>query len=132
MIWSMFFPGFDIISGVAIDYMHCVLLGITKMLLTLWTDKSYSLNPWYLGSSNMKKLEERYLGIKPPNVITRTPRSVLKNLSHFKASELRSFLLFYSVPCLWGLLEEEYFQHLLLLVNAIFLLLQDSISPNDI
>ena len=80
----------------------------------------------------MKKLEERYLGIKPPNVITRTPRSVLKNLSHFKASELRSFLLFYSVPCLWGLLEEEYFQHLLLLVNAIFLLLQDSISPNDI
>ena len=132
MIWSMFFPGFDIISGVAIDYMHCVLLGITKMLLTLWTDKSYSLKPWYLGSSNMKKLEERYLGIKPPNVITRTPRSLLKNLAHFKSSELRSFLLFYSVPCLWGLLEEEYFQHLLLLVNAIFLLLQDSISPNDI
>lgn len=132
MIWSMFLPGFDIITGVTIDYMHCVLLGITKMMLTLWTDRTYSAQPWSLGLDKIKKLEQRYLGIKPPNVITRTPRSLLKNLAHFKASELRAFLLYYSLPCLWGLLEEDYFQHLLLLVNAIFLLLQDSISPSDI
>ena len=25
MIWSMFLPGFGIITGVTIDYMHCVL-----------------------------------------------------------------------------------------------------------
>lgn len=132
MTWSMFLPGLDIISGVTIDYMHCVLLGITKMLLTLWTDNSYSAQPWYLGPDNIKKLEERYLAIKPPNVITRTPRSLLKNLAHFKASELHAFLLYYSLHCLWGLLEEDYFQHLLLLVNGIYLLLQDSISPSDI
>ena len=132
MTWSMFLPDLDIITGVTIDYMHCVLLGITKMLLLLWTDKAYSAQPWHLGSDKIKKLEERYLAIKPPNVITRTPRSLLKNLAHFKASELRAFLLYYSLPCLWGLLEEEYFQHLLLLVNGVFLLLQDSISPSDI
>ena len=132
MTWSMVLPGFDIINGVTIDYMHCVLLGITKMLLTLWTEKSYSSNPWYLGSENVKKLEQRYLDIKPPNVITCTPRSLLKNLAHFKASELCSFLLYYALPCLWGLLEKVYFQHLMLLVDAIYLLLQDSISPNDV
>ena len=82
MTWSMVLPGFDIINGVTIDYMHCVLLGITKMLLTLWTEKSYSSNPQYLGSENVKKLEQRYLDVKPPNVITRTPRSLLKNLAH--------------------------------------------------
>ena len=102
------------------------------MLSTLWTDKTYSANPWYLGPEKLKKLEERYLAIKPPNVITRTPRSLLKNLAHFKASELRAFLLYYALPCLWGLLEEIYFQHLLLLVDAIFLLLQDSTSQSDI
>lgn len=123
MTWSMFLPDLDIITGVTIDYMHCVLLGITKMLLTLWTDKAYSAQPWYLGLDKIKKLEERYLAIKPPNVITRTPRSLLKNLAHVKASELRAILLYYSLPCLWGLLEEEYFQHLLLLVNGVFLLL---------
>ncbi|CAH3024406.1 unnamed protein product [Porites evermanni] len=65
MTWSMLFSGFDIINGVTIDYMHCILLGITKMLLTLWTDKSYSANPWHVGSDKLKKLEERYLAIKP-------------------------------------------------------------------
>ena len=30
--WFMFIPGFDIIKGIAVDYMHCVLLGVTKML----------------------------------------------------------------------------------------------------
>ena len=75
------------------DYMHCVLLEITKILLTLWTDKTYSANPWYLGPEKLKKLEERYLAIKPRNVITRTPRRLLENLAHFKASELRAFLL---------------------------------------
>ena len=30
---------FDVISRTAIDYMHSVLLGVVKMLLTLWTDK---------------------------------------------------------------------------------------------
>ena len=54
MIWSMFLPGFDIITGVTIDYMHCVLLGITKMLLPLWTDNSYSAQPWYLGPVKIK------------------------------------------------------------------------------
>ena len=38
--WSMYLPKFDVISGTAIDYMHSVLLGVVKMLLTLWTDKS--------------------------------------------------------------------------------------------
>ena len=32
----------DIIEGTAIDYMHCVLLGIVKMLLQLWFSKEHS------------------------------------------------------------------------------------------
>ena len=110
-----------------------MLLLTTWLLLTLWTDKSYSGQPWYLGLDKIKILERRYLAIRPPNVFNWTPRSLLKNLPHFKASELRSFWLFYSLPCLWNLLEEEYFQHLLLLDDAVFLLLlQDSVSSRDI
>jgi len=33
--WFMFIRGFDIIKGVAVDYMHCVLLGVTKTIMTL-------------------------------------------------------------------------------------------------
>jgi len=44
--WFMFIPKFDIIRGVAIDYMHITLLGVVKMLLTLWIDKTYKAEPW--------------------------------------------------------------------------------------
>ncbi|KAK2558802.1 hypothetical protein P5673_019017 [Acropora cervicornis] len=122
--WFMFVPKFDIIRGVAIDYMHSTLLGVVKMLLTLWSDKSYKGEPWSV-CSRMKEIEERYLKIGPPSCITRLPRSLIANFGHLQASELRTFLLFYSLSMF-------YFQHYILLVEAIYLLLQDSISPSDI
>ena len=30
--WLCIVPGFDMISGMSIDYMHCVLLGVCRML----------------------------------------------------------------------------------------------------
>ena len=39
ILGSCLFPGFDIIEGVAVDYMHNVLLGVTKMLMGLWFEK---------------------------------------------------------------------------------------------
>ena len=94
-------------------------------------DSERRREPWSV-CSRMKEIEERYLKIGPPSCITRLPRSLIANFGHLKASELRTFLLFYSIPCLYGILPEQYFQHYILLVEAIYLLLQDSISPNDI
>ena len=129
--WAMFIPKFDIIRGVGIDYMHCALLGVVKMLLSLWVNKHYHKEPWSL-SKKLNDIDKRLLRIKPPSCISRLPRSLATNFKHLKASELRTFLLFYSVPCLYGLLPEEYFQHFLLLIESVYLLLQDSISLNDL
>ena len=52
--WFMFVPGFDIIKGIGIDYMHCVLLGVTKMLMTLWFDKAHATEDWNV----RKRLDE--------------------------------------------------------------------------
>ena len=35
---SFYFPKFDVVKSVAIDYMHCILLGVVKMLMSLWSD----------------------------------------------------------------------------------------------
>ena len=40
---------FNIVSGVVIDYMHCVLLGVTKFFLNRWLDKANKTKPFYLG-----------------------------------------------------------------------------------
>ena len=124
--WFMFVPGFDIIKGVGIDYMHCVLLGVTKMLMTLWFDKAHAAEDWNI-SKRVDEVDRRLLNITPPNCISRAPRSIFKDFGHWKASEFRSFLFFYGIPCLWNILPEEYFQHFILLVEAIWLLDQTSV-----
>ena len=128
--WFMFLPKFDIIRGVAVDYMHCILLGVMKMLLHLWFDKQYRSEAFSI-SSRMKDVNLRLLSIKPPNFISRVPRS-LEDLGHFKASEYKSFLLYYGLPCLLGILPDEYYQHFLLLVQAVFSLLKESITERDL
>lgn len=126
--WFMFIPGFDIIKGIAVDYMHCVLLGVTKTLMTLWFDKSHTAEFWNI-SKRVEEVDRHLLNITPPNCISRAPRSISKDYAHWKASEFRSFLFFYGIPCLWNILPDEYFQHFLLLAEAIWLLNQSSISP---
>ena len=48
------------------------------------------------------------------------------------AAEYRSWLLFYSLPCMKGVLSEELFSHYALLVGGIYLLSQKSISAADL
>lgn len=66
-------PSFDVINGVVVDYMHCVLEGVGKKLLNLWL--SAVGQPYYI-KRYTEIINTRLLSIKPPNTITRTPRSI--------------------------------------------------------
>ena len=50
----------------------------------------------------------------------------------FAAHELRAWLLHYSPVVLYEILPEDFYQHHLLLVEAIYLLLQDSIKAEEV
>ncbi|XP_013421011.1 uncharacterized protein LOC106181232 [Lingula anatina] len=123
-------PNFDVIRSVSIDYMHCVLLGVQKMLLHLWLDSSNKSEPYYIGNY-MSVLDDRIKALTPPNVINRSPRAFTE-LKHWKASEFRSILLFHSVACLVGILPYEYLSHYFFLVESIYLLLKSSITTADV
>ncbi|XP_071795450.1 uncharacterized protein [Asterias amurensis] len=126
-----FVQKFDIIRSVAIDYMHGVMLGVVKMCTKLWFDSKFRTKPFSI-FKKVKDVDRRLVNITPPNSISRPPRPISTHIKFWKASEYRSFLLFYAVPCLWGILPDEYFKHLLLLVRAVFLLLSESISVVDL
>lgn len=128
--WLSHLPSYDLIKGTAIDYMHCVLIGVSNTMIGFWFDPAHSGEEYYCGHL-ITLIDKRLRNIHPPVSISRTPRG-LKYRCHWKASELRSWLLFYSVPVMYGFLADDYFQHFLLLVEGIFLLLQDSISPDDL
>ncbi|KAH7959014.1 hypothetical protein HPB49_007323 [Dermacentor silvarum] len=44
-------PGFDLVHGQAVEYMHCILLGVTRQITDYWFDPSNSQEDFYIGSS---------------------------------------------------------------------------------
>jgi len=129
--WLSVIPDYNVIKGNVIDYMHCVLLGVTKMLLKLWFDSQHSKEMWYWGTK-VHEADSKLLQIKPPLTITRTPRSIQEHRAYWKASEYRAWLLFYLIPVMLSILPQEYLAHHMLLVEAIYLLLQDAIDHTEI
>lgn len=113
----MLLPVFNIIRSFPPEYMHCVLLGVVKLFLSNWIDPKNCKKPWYLGTKS-QILDNRLSEILPPCEITRTPQSV-SNISQWKASEFKHFLIHYSMPCLKDLLPLTFYKHWSLLVYVI-------------
>jgi hypothetical protein len=120
----------NICTDVPIDYMHAVLEGVAKRLLSTFLDSKYHNYRFYLGNVT-KEIDRRMLAIKPPEEFRRSPRSV-STLKHWKASEFRAWLLFYSIPVLGDLLPPDYSYHLSLLVSSMHILLGDAIEVDEL
>lgn len=79
-------PKFDLIRGVAVDYMHCVLLGVTRLLLRLWFSSTHHKELYYIGK-HVSRVDERLCSIRPPDEFPRTPRSIEKTLKYWKGRQ---------------------------------------------
>jgi len=128
---------FNLIDGFVPEYMHCVLLGVIRLHTELLFDSRYK-KFWKTGDNDeiatkhiISAIDERFTNICALTSITRSVRS-LTQISIWKASEWRSWLIFYCVPCLTGLLKKKYLKHLAMLSKAINILLQESIKKMDV
>ena len=122
----------NIIKDTAIDYMHAVLEGVTStMLQKYWLCGKYKNHRFYL-HQEVKNIDKLLLSIKPPHEFRRSPRSLEKTLKYWKASELRAWLLFYSIPVLFKFLHVDYLHHLNLLVKSVHILLSSLISSTSL
>ena len=115
----------DVVKGVLIDYMHSVLEGVTKSMVSYWFDSKYSRWSFSL-KHKLKLVDRKLLSIKPPHEFRRSPRSIAK---FWKASEYRAWLLFYSLPIVGPHLPAEYTHHYSLLVYP---MLGSEISPDQL
>ena len=89
---------FNMVDNVVPEYMHSTLLGVitqhTEGLLND-TDK-----PYYIGKKDqIAEIDERLNSIKNPKCITRSARKISER-GERKANEWRSWLLWYSLPCM--------------------------------
>lgn len=118
------------LRSISIDMMHCVHLGVTKSLLHLWFSIKYKDEPFSMRHIE-KVVSEKLCSIKPPHFFDRIPQPISK-LAFWKASELQSFLLYYSLPILCKVMDQVYFNHFQLFVLGISLLCKDSVTEADI
>ncbi|CAN8006934.1 unnamed protein product [Ixodes hexagonus] len=119
---------FSIVWGFVPDYMHCVLLGVARQFMEYWLE---SCNKDFYVGREMGTIDSRLLAIKPPRDVRRMPRS-LKERRFWKAKELESWVLYYSIPVLNGVLPNKYVAHWALLVEALHLMLQQTISSRNL
>ena len=117
----------DLVNSIPIDYMHAVLEGVTRMLMRSWVDSTFHSSPFYIGR-RVAEIDHQLLQQSPPNEFSRPPRSIKKHFKYWKASELRNWLLFYSLPLLLDFLPSLYWHHYALLVNSIHILLGSMIT----
>lgn len=124
-------PFFQPEQHIVVDYMHGVLLGINKKLFSLWFDGKFFKEDFFIGNK-IEEIDITLKNIKPPYLICRLPRKLKNNSHHWKASEIRSWFLFYSIPCLIGILPKLYLEHFACLVEGIHLLLMECISSQNL
>ena len=97
--------------------------------------------------ANMHIIEERISQIEITSEMCHKPRG-LSELKHWKgnyhimlqmhvywciaASEFRSWVLFYAIPVMNGILDDGYLRHYMLFSEGLWLLLQSSVSLSEV
>ena len=116
-------PRFGCISSVPIDYMHLILLGVMKKLITLWLTGPLKVR---LSASDVNKISQKLLTLRfsAPREFGRKPRSLL-DYAFWKATEFRSFLLYTGPVALKNILPDEMYCHFLLLHTAVSILISE-------
>ena len=127
-----------------VDFMHSCLLGVirlyTEILLTETGrqkkkdkengDSNDKVNEFYIGSpSKIDLIDQRLMSMKPTTSCAK-PQKSIKESHTWKASDWLNWLLFYSLPCLKGILAVKYLDNLALFVAAMHIFLEDSINPS--
>lgn len=109
-----------LVSDVVLDYMHLVCLGVMRKLLQCWYKGPL---PHKLDQRSLKIISARLLKIRKfiPLEFNRKPRSIF-DLDNWKATELRTFLLYLGPVVLHSILNKNKYDHFLKFSIAIRIL----------
>ncbi len=116
----------DMVRDIPLEYLHLILYGAMKRLLTLWTQGTKHFK---FSKEDMKQISEKHqrAGITKPSEINKPNRS-LDCLSFWKATECRTFLLKTGPVVLRGHLTEELYNHFLALHCAVTICCSESLK----
>lgn len=120
----------NMIRGTAIDIMHMIFLGITKLLMKLWFDPKFA-GEEFSCVGMIDVVNHRLSKIAPPSFVQRLTRT-LADLKLWKAKEYKLWFFYYSSVVMFGILPNVYLEHHMKLVSALSLLSLASVSPEQV
>lgn len=122
-------PQFGLISNVPLDYMHLVCLGVIKKMINLWISGPL---PIRMLARDIKIISDKLIDYQKttPNDFSRKPRS-LYDYKHFKATELRNFLLYTGPIVLKNYLQNNLYTNFIVLHVSITILINPNYCTNN-
>lgn len=119
----------DMVKCFPIDYMHQSCLGVMKRLLLCWNGglKKAKLSVSQKAMVNMRLSMFRQCATSD---FTRKPRT-LDDLTHWKATEFRTFLLYTGYFVLYKIMNDEMLSHFLTLVVALRILVTRKLAVDS-
>jgi cation transport regulator ChaB len=124
---------FDPMQQVPVDFMHCALLGVQRLLLNLWFSPEFKNFDFNVNVRRRRIADARFKHMKTYSECTRKSNTLTDKSHKFKANELFNFLFYYSQFCLCApVLEPEYFQHFMLFVDAMETLHSKNFKTSDV
>ncbi len=142
----------DMIHGFPLDYMHLVCIGVMRKMLLLWRGEKNTALPSSRKkrriNKNTKKAKDRIhrlsqeqLAIINERIDTTSKQFTMEFnrkgrgldvLEHWKAVELRTFLLYSGPMVLKGVLDDEKYEHFMYFHAAIRILCSPSLTTEQI
>lgn len=121
--------GTGMITMIPLDYMHMVCQGAMKRLLWFWLELKGCHR---LQSRQITAISNDLLKLKKfcPKEFSRRPCS-LKHWRRYKATELRTFLLYTGPFVLKGKIEKKIYEHFMLLSIAIYILACPKLASSE-
>ena len=83
--WLSCLKHFDLVKGMTPEYMHAALLGVSKLVLTMWMSDARSHGRFSDLHDNISRVEERIRQIEVPSEIRRRPRRI-SEVKHWKGA----------------------------------------------
>ncbi|GBC36291.2 uncharacterized protein LOC114575354 [Rhizophagus irregularis DAOM 181602=DAOM 197198] len=123
-------PYIDPIRFAVVDPMHCLFLGIAK-----WIIKSIFINQNKLSMEQLRIAQKRMDYIELPSDIGRIPPKIAignEGFSNLTADQWKTFIMIYSTPILWDMLDNNDRKILGHFVRACNLLVARFITEDDL
>lgn len=117
------------VRGTSIDAMHHLFGGQLKKNLLFFLDNSYNDLACNISKLSRSVVDDRLMKIRPPHFITRVPKSI-NDLATWKTSVYKSMSLYYALPILKGVVDDQHFDHFATLVAAVQYLNSDCVTPD--